>query len=286
MTPSHDATRPIHSMSASACLGRRGGRARLCAPLLALAAAVLALVAGQPRAEAAPEAHLLRVDPRASTVDGSPVLTTVLDTWDTLSRRTNTLAVIDVSGSMDEPASGASTRLDVATLAATEAVSLSADDSGFGLWEFSTDLDGRRDHRELVPLGPLGENIGAITRRQAVEEALRDMEPTADTALYETLLAAYREAKRTFDPEGVNNVVLLTDGDQDNPGGDLSLAKLKAELSDLMDPDEPIGLIAIGYGEQADLQTLEELSDLVGGEAYGAERTSDITRIILQALTN
>jgi Ca-activated chloride channel family protein len=215
------------------------------------------------------------------------VLTTVLDTWDTLSRRTNTLAVIDVSGSMVEPASGASaTRLDVATLAATEAVSLSADDSGFGLWEFSTDLDGRRDHRELVPLGPLGENIGAITRRQAVEEALRGMEPTADTALYETLLAAYREAKRNFDPEGVNNVVLLTDGDQDNPGGELSLAELKAELSDLMDPEEPIGLIAIGYGEQADLHSLEELSDLVGGEAYGAERTSDITRIILQALTN
>ncbi|KYF73349.1 hypothetical protein BE15_01340, partial [Sorangium cellulosum] len=79
MTPSHDATRPIHSMSAPARRGGRGGRALLCAPLLALAAAVLALLAGQGRAEAAPEAHLLRVDPRASTVDGSPVLTTVLE---------------------------------------------------------------------------------------------------------------------------------------------------------------------------------------------------------------
>ncbi|KYF74601.1 hypothetical protein BE11_00485, partial [Sorangium cellulosum] len=79
MTPSHDATRPIQSMSAPARRGGRGGRALLCAPLLALAAAVLALLAGQGRAEAAPEAHLLRVDPRASTVDGSPVLTTVLE---------------------------------------------------------------------------------------------------------------------------------------------------------------------------------------------------------------
>ncbi|WP_233561022.1 vWA domain-containing protein, partial [Sorangium cellulosum] len=66
-------------MSAPARRGGRGGRALLCAPLLALAAAVLALLAGQGRAEAAPEAHLLRVDPRASTVDGSPVLTTVLE---------------------------------------------------------------------------------------------------------------------------------------------------------------------------------------------------------------
>ncbi|WP_438000885.1 FHA domain-containing protein [Sorangium sp. So ce185] len=66
-------------MSASARRERRRGKARRCAPLLALAAAVLALLGGQPRAEAAPEAHLLRIDPRASTVDGSPVLTTVLE---------------------------------------------------------------------------------------------------------------------------------------------------------------------------------------------------------------
>ncbi|KYF51135.1 hypothetical protein BE08_14770, partial [Sorangium cellulosum] len=79
MIPSHDATRPIHPMSAPARRGERGARATLCAPLLALAAAILALLASQGRAEAAPEAHLLRIDPRASTVDGSPVLTTVLE---------------------------------------------------------------------------------------------------------------------------------------------------------------------------------------------------------------
>src|SRR5262249_47391336 len=79
MTPSHDATRPIHSMSASAYRGRRGSRALVCRPLLALSAAVPALLGGQRRAEAAPEAHVLRIDPRASTADGSPVLTTVLE---------------------------------------------------------------------------------------------------------------------------------------------------------------------------------------------------------------
>ncbi|WP_437535363.1 FHA domain-containing protein [Sorangium sp. So ce726] len=66
-------------MSASARRGRRGGKALRCAPLLALAAAILALLAGQRRAEAAPESHILRIDPRASTADGSPVLTTVLE---------------------------------------------------------------------------------------------------------------------------------------------------------------------------------------------------------------
>jgi len=215
------------------------------------------------------------------------VVRNVLDTWDTLSQQTNTLAVIDVSGSMKEEAPGADgNRLDVATRAAAEAISLSSDDSGFGLWEFSTNLEGSTDYRELVELGPLSENIGTVTRREALETALAAMDPEEDTALYETLLAAYEEAKTNFDPERVNNVVLLTDGRQDNPDGEMSLSELKARITDLADPDEPVGLIAIGYGSQVDLDTLEELTAIVGGQAYTAERTEDIEQILLQALTS
>lgn len=61
MTPTYDAARPIRH-------------------LLALAtAALLALLLGPRSAAAAPEAHILRVDPRASSVDGSPLLSTVLE---------------------------------------------------------------------------------------------------------------------------------------------------------------------------------------------------------------
>jgi hypothetical protein len=61
MTPTHDAARPIRHVLALA------------------AAALLALLLGSRTAAAAPEAHVMRVDPRASTVDGSPVLTTVIE---------------------------------------------------------------------------------------------------------------------------------------------------------------------------------------------------------------
>ena len=138
----------------------------------------------------------------------------------------------------------------MATTAAAEAVKLSVDDSGFGLWEFSTNL-GAEDHRELVAMGPLGENVGTVTRRQAVEEALASMQPRQDTALYETVLAAYREAKRNFDPDSVNNVVLLTDGRQDNPDGDLGLGRAVSQLRRMFDDERPVGLIAIAYGLSA-----------------------------------
>jgi Ca-activated chloride channel family protein len=216
---------------------------------------------------------------------GPQVVRQVLDTWDTVSQRTNTLAVIDVSGSMAEQATGgAGTRLDVATAAAAEAVKLSVDDSVFGLWEFSTDLDGA-DQRELVAMGPLGENVGTVTRRQAVEDALAAMEPRQDTALYETVLAAYREAKRNYDPDRVNNIVQLTDGRQDNPDGNLTLGRAIRRLRTLADSERPVGLIAIGYGGQADLTALERITKAVGGQAYGAVRTGDVREIILQTLT-
>ncbi|WP_437490047.1 FHA domain-containing protein [Sorangium sp. So ce1014] len=90
-------------MSASARRGRRGGKPLRCAPLLALAAAVLALLGGPRRAEAAPEAHLLRIDPRASTADGSPVLTTVLEVVQSkrLSDITRTCAALTGDANLD-----------------------------------------------------------------------------------------------------------------------------------------------------------------------------------------
>ncbi|MBK9261738.1 MAG: FHA domain-containing protein [Polyangiaceae bacterium] len=56
-------------------------RARAKAPLLALTvlAALVALLCAPASSFAAPEAKILRIDPRTSTVDGAPVLTTVID---------------------------------------------------------------------------------------------------------------------------------------------------------------------------------------------------------------
>ncbi|MFT3769907.1 MAG: FHA domain-containing protein [Minicystis sp.] len=60
--------------------GRSTGHARRAGPLAAgVLALFAALLLAAPRASAAPEAHILRIDPRASMSDGAPVLTTVLE---------------------------------------------------------------------------------------------------------------------------------------------------------------------------------------------------------------
>jgi len=89
MTSCHDrvghAADPAGAARAPACpIGgpgsrgsQRGSRA-IRAALAALAALVMLVVSAR-TARAAPEAHILRIDPRASTTDGSPVLTTVIE---------------------------------------------------------------------------------------------------------------------------------------------------------------------------------------------------------------
>ncbi len=64
--------------SASAAARRTPPRARLVATSFSLSL-VAALLLGPLPAAAAPEAHILRIDPRASIVDGAPLLTTVLE---------------------------------------------------------------------------------------------------------------------------------------------------------------------------------------------------------------
>jgi hypothetical protein len=58
---------------------RSSGPGRLGSLAAGALALLVALLVGPPRAAAAPEAHILRIDPRASMTDGAPVLTTILE---------------------------------------------------------------------------------------------------------------------------------------------------------------------------------------------------------------
>src|SRR5262249_24456429 len=72
----------MHIAAVSPLPGRRfkAERTFSLARALGVLVAALAFMLCMPRAaKAAPEAHILRIDPRASQTDGSPILTTVLE---------------------------------------------------------------------------------------------------------------------------------------------------------------------------------------------------------------
>ncbi len=206
--------------------------------------------------------------------------------WRLLTKRVLTLAVIDVSGSMGARVKGTdSTKLELATQAARNALRFYGDQDDVGLWEFSTGLTGGVDHRELVPLGPAAGMFHGMTRRQALDQAYRSLRPQNSTALYDTVLAAYTAAQRAYRPDSVNTVVVLTDGtNEDNDS--ISLSTLLSRLADAQNPARPVHIITIAYGDQANTEVLEQMAAATGGLSFSSPDPRDIGAVFLDALTS
>jgi hypothetical protein len=205
----------------------------------------------------------------------------VLSTWTAITSPGRMLAVIDVSGSMKEPVptAGGATREKVTVDSARAGLSLLDDTWAAGLWIFSTELDGRNDYRQLVPIQPLG------VQRDELLRGLATIQPKENggTGLYDTTLAAYKVVQDGWDASRVNSVVIMTDGRNEDPQG-LSLDQLIDELKKTMDPVRPIQVIAIGIGDQVSEAELQRITSTTSGGTFIARDPAGMGAIILKAI--
>jgi len=197
------------------------------------------------------------------------------------------LAVVDVSGSMADPVPGGGrgSKLELALSAAINGLALYPDDTKVGLWTFATRLSPRGDHRELVPTVRLGRNDDGTTGRERLAQALAGVRPVegGGTGLYDTALAAVREVRRTWDPDRVNSIVLLTDGRDEDPGG-ITLDQLITALRAENDPARPVFLITVAYGPDSDRSALAAMSRATGGQLYESLDPRRIREVVLDAV--
>lgn len=209
-----------------------------------------------------------------------------LRTWSAVTLEARMLTVIDVSGSMDEDAGQGRTRIELARDAAVTALRLYPDSAQIGLWAFSVLLDPPADWIPLVEVGPLSDEVSGATRRDALLEQSQTLPSRVGggTGLYDTVLAGFRTVRADYDPARVNSVVLLTDGrNEEDPDGidlDTLLRTVRAEF----DPAQPVPIITIGMGPDADVETLRQISETTGGKAYIAEDPNDIETVFLDAM--
>ncbi len=217
----------------------------------------------------------------ASQLDGAAV-SKAIGTWISLTRPARMLAVIDVSGSMGiaVPSAGGASRGQVAVAAAQQGLMLFDDSWSVGLWTFSTLLDGDKDYKELLPIRKMSE------QRPNLTAALSTVKPIPDgqTGLYDTVLAAYQTVQSGWDPAAVNSVVLMTDGQNQDPSG-LTLDQLIEELKKVMDPRRPVQVIALGIGDEVSEAELKRITDTAGGGTFIATDPSAIGPIFLKALS-
>lgn len=205
----------------------------------------------------------------------------VLATWSVVTLPARLLAVMDISGSMLEkvPTAGGLTREQVTIEAARRGLGLLDDSWAVGLWIFSTLLDGNKDYKELVPIGPLS------SQRAQLIAALPNIvpKPNGDTGLYDTIIAGYQALKDGWDPGKVNSLVIFTDGKNDDKAG-ITLEQLVAELQKAIDPAKPIQIIVVGIGPDVGQAELEQITKVTGGGVFVATDPAKIGDIFLKAI--
>jgi Ca-activated chloride channel family protein len=243
---------------------------------------------------AAPISPELGVDPdRPSALLEVPdpeVLVRVLDLWAEQRKEARVLLVLDISGSMGEPAtSDGRTRLDLAQDAAVSALDQFKDTDEVGLWVFSTDQDqlGAADpnYRELVPVGPIGE------QRDRMASEIMAQFPTNGTPLYDVTGKAYDTMLAGYDPDTINAVVFLTDGinddyvpeDDEDEFRDL-ITKLRAGSEGAQ--SRPVRVFTISYSDAADTATLKAIAQATSAAHYDASNPATIQQVFTNVISN
>ena len=231
----------------------------------------------------------LRVD---STLPLAPVPQQAVDgptaartAWRLLTRRISVLGLFDVSGSMADPVPGTrQSKLDVARAATQAALGFFDPADSIGLWEFSRELDGDRDYRVLVPLGPAGQRVGPFPNRFAASvAAYRQMVPRTSTGLYDSILAAYQSATADYRKDAVNTVVVITDGKNEDPGS-ITLDQLLATLRTLHDPAKPVHIVTLAYGTGADQAALAQVAKATDGLQFASPDPRSIGKVFVTAV--
>jgi Ca-activated chloride channel family protein len=214
-----------------------------------------------------------------------PVLVGLIDRWGQNRKAARVLMVIDVSGSMGEPAGGEGgpTKLDLAKQAAVNALGQFKPEDDVGLWIFSTGISRNdpTDYLELVPIAPIG------AQREAIAGKINDLVPTQGTPLYTVTKAADDRLVDTFDAQRINAVLLLTDGkNEDDKNNDLDglLRTLRARNEG--QAANPVRVFPIAYGQDADLPTLKRIAEATNATVYDAVDPKSISKVFLAVVSN
>lgn len=182
----------------------------------------------------------------------------VLATLASPTRPSSTTVLLDVSGSM-ESLDGGSTRLANVTAALRGAIDSVPDVGRVGLWTYSRALDGPRPYRVEQPLGDL-----TADTRAALDASLSSLTPATATSTYASVQAAYASAVQNKGGDGIDSVLLITDGPNDDTS--ISSARFLQSIADASDPARPVRVDVVSLTDNTDIDTLRTLAQQTGGE--------------------
>lgn len=221
------------------------------------------------------------------------VLVGMLDAWATQRKSARVMMVLDVSGSMGEPADptdpGAGTKLDLAIEAVQDGLEEFKAEDLVGLRIFTNDLgtgsspDG--SYQDLSPVAPVGAN------RERLVNEVSSLIPLNGTPLYQVVGDSHAQMVDEYDPALINAVVVLTDGvnDDGEPGDDnAQFEALIEEVTRTSNGENatPVRIFTIAYGADADVAALEQISEASNATAYVASDATTIGEVFTAVVSN
>ena len=232
-------------------------------------------------ADRAADGRTLHDLPAPTTLAESAASDAALQRWATVTRSGRVEVLIDVSGSMNAvvPKLGA-TRLATALDAAGRGLKLFEPTTRLGLWTFAERLDGDRDYRQVVPVTPIPQLLDG--RAAAALRGIRAVRG-GHTGLYDSVLALWEQARANWEPGRLNVVVVLTDGNNDDPVG-ISRGELLRRLAAEADPRRPVTVIGVAIGPDVDPTELDQIAHATGGRSFVVTDPSRIDAVFFAAL--
>ncbi|GAA1460841.1 substrate-binding domain-containing protein [Nocardiopsis exhalans] len=215
---------------------------------------------------------------------GDALLASVTD-WNRLGMPSRTLVLADASENMADDLNGGPQRIEVAKQAALMGLGMFPDETDMGLWLMSEELDGngRDEAADMHRLGAA--DNGDTTRRQELVKVAEELEVAGgESRLYDNILAAYDEVTDNYHEDKINSVILLTAG-QDEGSSDISHEELVAALQDRFDPQRPVTMFIIAFGEQADELELAQIARATSGSSFVTEEPNEIGDIFLSSIS-
>ncbi|MCB1029927.1 MAG: VWA domain-containing protein [Acidimicrobiales bacterium] len=224
-------------------------------------------------------------------VPSPPVMIDLLDSWRNNRKGARVLLVLDVSGSMEEPADpedpNGETKLDLAKRAAIEALGEFNSTDQVGLRVFTTNLGPNEDlnYLDVLPVQPMS------TNREKLRNQIRNQIPQYGTPLYDVTQSSFEEMTNSYDKTLINAVVLLTDGVNDDGDTSDDRQQFQSLITSLQNStsgenSKPVRVFTIAYGKSADFDTLEDIAQASNAAAYDASDPASINKVFVAVLSN
>ena len=192
-------------------------------------------------------------------VPSADVIDAVRAIWGQNKKRVDVMAVLDISGSMNEE-----NRIEQAKTALKTFVGQLADDDGFGLTTFSN------TSTVLSPIGPIG------PKRQPMLDTIGGLFPQGGTRLYDTIAEAYTPLKAEPAGERIRAIVVLTDGADNQSTSSID------DLVRAIGQDEEgrsVKVFTIGFGAGANMDVLKRIADASGAKSYKPDDKLSIEQV-------